>query len=281
VNRAAVLALLTTLLLAGCGEDEPSSAPDPAPVEAGAEHIHGLGVNPADESLMIATHYGLFRAAPGEDEAVRVGESHQDTMGFTVVGADRFLGSGHPDARTDLPPLLGLISSDDGGRSWEQVSLLGEADFHVLRAAGRRIYGFDATHARLLSSVDGGRSWEQRTPPAPLIDLAIDPGDARRLVVSTEAGMFSSRDSGESWRPLTREHAGLLAWTPDALVLVDGAGAVYRSGDGGRSFARAGEIGGRPAALAAHGDDLYVALAGNVVKTSTDAGRVWRVRVRA
>lgn len=281
MKRARAVPLLAALLLAGCGQEAPPPAPDPAAVEVGAEHIHGLGVNPADDSLMIATHYGLFRAAAGQDEAVRVGESYQDTMGFTVVGADRFLGSGHPDAQADLPPLLGLIGSDDAGRSWDPVSLLGEADFHVLRAAGTQIYGFDATRARLLVSRDGGRSWQERTPPAPLIDLAIDPGDARRVVASTQGGLFASRDAGESWRPLTREYAGLLAWTPAALVLVDGAGAVHRSVDGGRSFEAAGEIGGQPAALAAHGDDLYAALHTNEVKLSTDVGQVWRVRVGA
>src|SRR3712207_8020737 len=61
-------------------------------------------------------------------------------------------GSGHPDARDDLPPLLGLIRSDDGGRAGEPVSLLGEAHFHVLRTAGDRIYG--------VNSADGLRSEE-------------------------------------------------------------------------------------------------------------------------
>jgi hypothetical protein len=46
------------------------------------EHIHGLGINPADGSLLIATHSGLFRAGDGERRARRVGEKAQDTMGI-------------------------------------------------------------------------------------------------------------------------------------------------------------------------------------------------------
>ena len=107
---------------------------DPGPV-----HVHGLGVNPADRALFIATHTGLYRSAEGESTSVRVSDNRQDTMGFAIVDADRFLGSGHPDLREDLPPLLGLIESTDEGRSWEPVSLLGEADFHVLRSAGERV----------------------------------------------------------------------------------------------------------------------------------------------
>jgi photosystem II stability/assembly factor-like uncharacterized protein len=217
----------------------------------------------------------------GESRPQRIGDLHQDTMGFTVVGPDRFLGSGHPDARTDLPPLLGLISSDDAGRSWTPVSLLGEADFHVLRAAGPRIYGYDATQGRLLISADRGRTWEQSRPPAPVIDLAIDAGDGDRVLASTEAGLALSRDAGRSWRRIDAERAGLLAWTRDGLTLVDFDGRVHRSTDEGRSWEPVGDIGGQPAALAAHERQLLVGLHTNAVKVSQDGGRTWSVRLTA
>jgi hypothetical protein len=281
VNTRRLWLILTLVgVIGGCGDEQSPTVPSSAAVEdGGVQHIHGLGVNPADESLMIATHTGLFRAGAEETEATRVGDRRQDTMGFTVVGPDRFLGSGHPDARDELPPLLGLIRSDDAGRSWDSVSLLGEADFHVLRASGRRIYGFDATNARLLTSDDAGRSWERRTPPAAVFDLTIDPADPARVVASTEAGVFLSVDAGRTWRPLARDRAGLLAWTRSALVLVEGSGAVNASPSPGRRFERVGQIGGQPAALAADGDDLYVALHTNEVKRSSDSGRSWSVRV--
>ncbi|MCA1704355.1 MAG: hypothetical protein LC808_14275, partial [Actinobacteria bacterium] len=109
---------------------------DPGPI-----HVHGLGINPVDGSLLIATHTGLFRAAKGRQRATRVANRFQDTMGFTVVGPNEFLGSGHPDPREKLPPFLGLIRSNDGGRRWRPISLLGERDFHVLEAAGKRSMG--------------------------------------------------------------------------------------------------------------------------------------------
>src|ERR671914_339504 len=114
-------------------------APDPGPV-----HVHGLGVNPADDALFIATHTGLYRVDDGRRKAARVGDRLQDTMGFTIVGPDRFLGSGHPDLEEarekNLPPHLGLIESTDEGESWRSISLSGEADFHVLRFTGGRVY---------------------------------------------------------------------------------------------------------------------------------------------
>ena len=107
-------------------------------------------------------------------------------MGFTVVGADRFLGSGHPDLRERRPPFLGLIESGDAGRSWRAVSLEGKADFHVLEASGPRVYGygsdFKSREERFMTSTDGGRSWKRLAAPEALISLAISPSDPRRVV---------------------------------------------------------------------------------------------------
>jgi hypothetical protein len=231
---------------------------------------------------MIATHSGLFRAAPDSAEAERVGDRRQDTMGFTVVGPNRFLGSGHPDLRDDLPPLLGLIRSEDAGRTWKPVSLLGKADFHVLRTAGTRIYGVNATDGQLLVSDDGGRNWAARSPATALVDIAAAPGDPDHVVAAGEEGLFVSQDAGRSWRPLSPRRVGLLAWLRrDALYLVDGSGRVHVSGDAGKEWRRVGDVGGSPAALASHGRELYVALHDNAVKISSDGGRNWRVRLTA
>ena len=101
---------------------------------------------------------------------------------------------------------------------WQPVSLLGERDFHVLEAAGPRVYGygsdFESRQAGLLVSDDGGRSWEGRTPPEPLLSLAIDPGDPERVVASGENGLHASTDTRaglELVRLRPGEHAGRVA----------------------------------------------------------------------
>ncbi len=285
--------LATVALLAACG-GEPAAenvgasgteeVQQGAPVEDGValEHIHGLGVNPADGRLFIATHNGLFTAPDGETTPEKVGDSSQDIMGFSVVGPDHFVGSGHPALDQDLPPNLGLIESRDGGRTWKNVSLLGEADFHVLEQDGGNIYGFDGTQGRLKVSANEGRTWAQRTPPAGVFGLAIDPTDASRIVASTEHGVFVSRDEGRTWKPLRNDLAGLLAWaSQDRLYLVDAQGQVMLSSSGGTNWQPQGDIGGQPAAFIAHEDDLYAALADGSVKRSTDGGMSWTVRTAA
>lgn len=269
---------LAALALAACGEDESgdTAASTRAPV-----HVHGLGVNPSDGTLYIATHTGLFRSPEGASSAEPVGDSAQDTMGFTVVGRDHFLGSGHPAPGEGGPPHLGLIESTDAGQDWADVSLAGDADFHVLRYAHERVYGYNGLSGELLVSDDGGESWDPRTPPAPMIDLAIDPDGPERLIASTERGLAVSEDDGGTWKPLTRE-IGLLAWPArERLYLANGAGEVRTSEDAGESWREAGNIGGQPAALAADGPrQLYAALPDGTIVESADGGASWKVRSR-
>ena len=276
----AVVVLSVVALTRGGDEGNGSAVRDLlAPTDPGPIHVHGLGINPADKSLFIATHTGTYRAPQGVGKATRVGDSRQDTMGFTVVGPNRFLGSGHPDVRTNLPTRLGLIESTDEGKTWTPISLLGEADFHVLRSRGKRVYGFDSTNGRLLVSGDSGRTWSQRPIPGPLIDLAVHPQKPSRIVATTEGGIIASQDDARTWRALG-SGVGLLAWPiPSRLFLVDGSGAVHVSGDSGKQWTAIGDIGGQPAAfLGQTADELYVALHDGTVKQSRDGGRTWTVR---
>ena len=284
LSRAAagLLSVLVVVVLVGCGNgaSEPSGSrvDDPGPI-----HVHGLGVNPADGSLFVATHTGLFRAAEGQRRARRVAGRFQDTMGFTVTGPNRFLGSGHPDPREKLPPFLGLIESDDGGRSWRSLSLQGKVDFHVLEASGRRIYGygsdFDSRKPRFLASDDAGRTWRRLDQPEPLIALAVSPTDARTLIASGERRVFSSRDGGRSWSPVEAPSAGLLAWNTGGLFLAGPEGRVWRSTEEGGGWREVAAVGGRPAAFdSGRAGELLVALHDGTIKRSGDRAGSWAVR---
>lgn len=105
----------------------------------------------------------------------RVGESRRDLMGFTVVGSDHFLASGHLDVeemrRDDAPPLLGLIESTDAGRTWRTMSLGGSADFHSLKIGGGKIFGYNSSSQQFMISPNGP-DWESRSSLV-LFDFAV------------------------------------------------------------------------------------------------------------
>ncbi|MGH2716494.1 MAG: F510_1955 family glycosylhydrolase [Thermoleophilaceae bacterium] len=274
-------AALSMLPFAACGGSDDQGVPGEASAASGdgPVHVHGLGINPRDRSLYIATHTGLFRAPNGETEASRVGESEQDVMGFSVLGPDSFLGSGHPGPLQSGPSNLGLIRSDNAGDSWEPVSLMGEADFHVLRSKRNMVYGFNATSGALMVSRDRGRNWDEHNPPGAMLDLAIDPADPSHVVASTEQGLVASADAGRTWQTLVEGKLALLTWPArDQLYSLDGTGQIAVSHDSGRSWQRRGSMGAQPAAFASGGHDLYAALPDGTVKRSIDGGTVWSVR---
>jgi hypothetical protein len=259
--------------------DSPAAAEATAVEDAGPVHVHALGVNPKDASLFLATHTGLFRAPRPEAEPKRVADRWQDTMGFTVIGPDHFLASGHPDGREQLPPFLGLIESRDAGRTWEEISLLGTMDFHVLEAAGDRIYGFGSeweTHAeRLLVSNDRGETWWRRRAPESLIDLAIAPDDPDTAVAAGRRDLYITRDAAQTWTELSAR-PGLLAWRGRQLIAIDSRGTVRAATAAFRGWRIRGGVGGKPAALATGpGRQLYVALHDGTIKRSGDGGFSW------
>lgn len=183
-------AMSVIVLLAGCGggaaavEDRSGDgSQEPA---AALDHIHGLGVDPEGDRLLIATHRGLFAADKGEKTPERMSEHAQDIMGFAVVAPKHYVGSGHPSVQQDLPPLLGLIESRDGGSTWDSVSLLGEADFHTLVPAGGKLYGYDGGQGRLLVSSDKGGNSKRRRAPGAFFSIAADPKRPARVAASTE-----------------------------------------------------------------------------------------------
>ena len=274
--RATATAVVVGLVGVGCGQDRGGQSIG----SADGGHIHGVGVNPADGAVFVASHNGLFRAARGDRQARPVGSSGKDVMGFSIVGPDRFLGSGHPGDFENLPPNLGLIASSDAGKSFQPVSLLGEVDFHLLRGAGTRVYGSDSSSGRFLVSRDTGRSWKEQRPPGQLIDLAIHPRDPDRVLASTDSGLFASSNGGLGWRPLGKQIA-LLAWsTPDRLFALDQEGSVAVSADGGRRFRATSDVPGEPVAFSATANELHVALSDNRVMHSADGGATWSLRTQ-
>jgi hypothetical protein len=292
IASLAAVPLIAVAVFAGCGDDDrqasgPSSSDAPAAAKetssadriatiSGAGHVHGLGVNPAGGELLIATHNGLYALPSGAAEAEPVGDSRDDFMGFTVIGADSYLASGHPGPGSDQPNPLGLQASSDGGVSWQSRSLLGEADLHVLRAAGTRVYGVDSSSGAFLVSADSGRSWQQRELPAPAIDLAISPDDPERLVVATQNGLYGSVDAGSNWRSLAADRIGLLTWPdPGSLLMVDAAGKVMTSSDGGEQFKAAGTIGSPPEAFGSGEGRVLASVDGGRVLASDDGGKNW------
>jgi len=279
--------VVTGVVVTACAQPTQSDTGPVVPAgNAVSGHVHGLGIDPGDGLVYVATHRGLIRLEP--DGAESVGESRHDLMGFVVTGPAQYLASGHPGELHEGPAgsasSLGLIRSTDGGRSWTEVSLGGAADLHAITVAGSVVYGWDSLTATVQASHDGGRTWVPRSRGG-VTDLAVDPADPQHLWATTPEGPAESRDGGRTFTLMTPVPAmsaplAFVETVPDLhgdrepdLVGVDTGGRVWgRYGDGWRV---SGELGAAPTALAAVGPDRYLAATTEAVVSSEDAGRTW------
>jgi photosystem II stability/assembly factor-like uncharacterized protein len=272
LSAAAAAIVVVVVGVAVWASRSPSGTPG-AGGDAGMEHVHGLGVNPADGTLHVATHHGVFRVS--DSGATRVGQGRQDAMGFTVVGDNHFLGSGHPAPGSGGAAHLGLIESTDGGVTWQTLSLEGEADFHALRYRHDTVYGYNSTSGTLLVSTDK-KSWDDRGRVT-LRDFVVSPSHRDSLVASGERGVMRSTDGGRSWKTGAGKPVLLLDWpTADRLWALGLNGEVMRSADAGETWSDLGAVDGVATAFAVHETTLYVATQEGRIQRSTDEGKTWQ-----
>ena len=264
---AGAVALVITLT--GC--NNPGPAPSQSSGEEYVGHVHGLGVDPADQTLYVASHGGVFRLQDGRLQLV-AGRA-QDTMGFTVVGPNHFVGSGHPDP-TDLeqPNHLGLIESRDAATTWAPQSLAGEADFHALEQAGDALYGYDSQSGALLRTTDN-KTW---TPVlnAEVADLAAHPTRPGPVLALTREGLVRADRGNQTALPVPTGLVQVEWPTADLLVGVTRVGSLYRSSDAGRSWVTRAQAPGQVQAFDAGPGTWHLATDEGLF-SSTDQGLTW------
>jgi hypothetical protein len=296
--RLWVALALVCALIAGCGDD--SAATDEPAADLAVPWIDpdgdppivgSLAVNPADSTLFMATNTGLFRIPEGASKPERVvgqletpdgsGEV-SEALVVRFVGPDTLLGSGHPAAGSALPQALGLIRSEDAGKTWTSVSELGAADFHAIEPAGDDIVGALFQQPQVLVSADEGKTWETRAAPLPLVALEVNPEDPQLWIGSTDRGIFASRDAGKTWRQLDPTPNVRFAWADDGtLYRIDPGGPLKVSTDGGQNWEDRGSTGGEPQAMTVDEDGkVYVALIDGTLKVSDDGGQTFADQIK-
>lgn len=163
-------------------------------------HVHALAA-PAwlEGDLLVGTHHGLLRWS--QEEGWRaVGPHGHDFMGLAADPEREgvLYGSGHPDLRSDLVNPLGLIVSEDGGRTWAPRSLTGRSDFHAMAVTDEALWGWDVMGPSVVRSLDGGATWVSGDEGAlggagMVFALASDP--------ASDDGVFAATGDGLWWTP--------------------------------------------------------------------------------
>lgn len=280
-----VVGVITIAILAGQGDQ--GSEYSLKPVDT-IKDIHGLAVDMADQNkLYIATHHGLLLLK--EDGLFRVGKSETDFMGFSLHPKDpkTFYSSGHPKYGGNI----GFQRSADGGISWEKISngANGPVDFHSIAISPvnpNLMYGWHQTS--LQRSIDGGHTWELVDTNVPhSIALYVDTADENSLYAITIAGVFMSKDRGETWERAFPEYSESLTTAltvdpkdPKSILLFARKQGLLSTTDGGENWNEIGEdFGGEIVIYFAQSSKdpnrIYAATHKYAIYRSDDKGENW------
>lgn len=195
-------------------------------------HIHNVRVH--KELILLGTHEGLYQYF-SPTKVIKVEPNNFDVMGL-ATNQNALFASGHPGVGSKFAQPVGVLRSTDNGKSWSQVSLKGEVDFHMLEVSKSDIYGADSQTGELMYSPDLGKSWSKRGANT-YADIAIEAAKAGSAYGLKNGQIYKSSDSFKSAKIIKSK----LAFT--ALELV--------------------------------GKNLYGA-SGNTLNISTDGARTWK-----
>ncbi|EFL27610.1 BNR/Asp-box repeat domain protein [Streptomyces himastatinicus ATCC 53653] len=274
VQAATAVALGLTLAACSSGDGDTDSSDAVTTVR----HIHGLGLDPSEQRLYVATHEGIY-TPDSKGNPKLVGDSKDDFMGFTVAQGRTFYASGHPASGGDGPGNKGLIKSTDAGRTWKSLSLSGTSDFHALDYAHDTVYGYDSTNGLLRTTKDGTTWKDGATFQA--LDIAVDPDHADLVLATTAEGVARSTDGGKTFAKGKQPVMAFLSWkAQNALYGIDTSGRMSRSTDGGATWKKLATVpGGQPQALTAVDAQHVLAATQSGVYESKDGGKTFTKRL--
>jgi photosystem II stability/assembly factor-like uncharacterized protein len=264
--------------------------------EHSPNHLHGIGLDPENDRLYLASHFGLFALEDGQMH--QVGEERSDLMGFTINPNDpaEIFVSGHPQGGGNL----GLLHSTDEGVTFEQIFTGVDdevVDFHGMilsPAAPDWFYGAFMGH--IYRSEDRGNTFTAFQAQG--LDetglcwgvpcLAADAGDPQTVYAGTQQGLMISTDGAETWRLLTNELGQVAAVSTDPsdsdrIVAYTEDLGLAESLDGGETWEpRQGNLpiteGGFVFDIeldSSNPDTMFVATMNNEVFETDDRGASW------
>lgn len=267
---------LAGVALIGRDGDESPAAQGGLPATS---DYHSLLVDPDDPNeLLLGTHDGLYRSTDGGSTWSFDDLAGQDAMNLARPTSSTVWAAGHDVlarsadggstwvdvAPSGLPGLdihgfavdpgnpkqtfaaiagTGLFRSTDDGETFEQVSAeVGPNVMALAVAPDGRVLAGDMQQG-LLTSTDDGKTWS-RVHEAPVMGLAVNPGDSR-LVLAGGPGVLLSTDGGKTWNEVldVPDGVGPVAWSPsnpDVAFAVGFDRLLYRTGDGGETWAPVG-----------------------------------------
>lgn len=225
-----------------------------------SNHVHAMVVLPdADHTLVLATHFGIFRSqdhgatwqeTAGSPKQLMYG-SMTYWLSYNLLDPQRLYVLTFVQA-AGLPQTspLGLYTSGDGGRTW-QLAVTDASITHntiVFAEAGNQspsevyIYLSELGTRGLRVSMDNGKHFVQAGGDLPfgnLTNVLVVPGEPGHLLAYGVNGIATTTDGGQHWQVVKNVQDSIFDMTtpgPQGPIYASGDGGIYVSHDGGQGF---------------------------------------------
>nr|MDQ2734693.1 glycosyl hydrolase [Pseudomonadota bacterium] len=173
-------------------------------------HVSGLAYSADGEQLIVA----------GDDALAVYADGRWTKMPGPPNGCTSFSGThaalycnGHAASSAQHREVSGLMTSRNGGRSWQNLGPAGDSDLHTLATSygGDGIYVFNDEPNRRMGragiyySLNAGLQWQRADATgltSRINSLAVHPSDPRTIAAGANTGLYLSRDSGDNFEQL-------------------------------------------------------------------------------
>jgi photosystem II stability/assembly factor-like uncharacterized protein len=172
---------------------------------------------------------------------------------------------------------IGLLVSQNQGRSWRRAGGLAPLPYTAVRASGEQVVA--ASRRAVMISGDNGSTWSAaRLPSYVSFVFGIELDGRQGLWLATREGAFLSRDGGRSFEhvlgglPALNITSILLDAHRGRLLAASGAAhGVFESHDGGKTWSRLAQTSWPLRSLASRPDRLFAVTAFDGVVAVTQA----------
>jgi len=255
------LAPLVFLLIAcgNSGSASTNSAPPPVNGFGSAQnHVHSFVALPdADHTLVMATHYGIFRSqnhgATWQETAAGPNQPMQGLMAWWLTSnsldPQRLYVLTEPTGASYIGT-PGLYTSADGGKTWKlsiASTSLTSGTIYFAQAGNDSpsevyVYLSSLGPLGLKVSMDNGQHFSQagaKLPFGDLLGMLPLPGQPGHLLVFGNDGIASTTDGGKHWQVVSQIQGSIFEMTtpgPKEIIYASGDAGIYTSSDEGKSF---------------------------------------------
>lgn len=146
---------------------------------------------------------------------------------------------------------LGVYRSDNAADTWTAVlTKVSVYEVAVDPTDGQHIYavGLSGGQGTVLESKDAGKSWQEIyhevSPKTAVTSITLNPSRSADLVIGLNSGqLIKSSDAGHSWTLLhnVTDPIAQIRWLTGGLFMLTKTKGLFRSVDGGQTFANMSE----------------------------------------